>query len=164
MTPTVRAYSRIRAGADWRFVELFFAAAVFSACVPFPHTEAAAPALSGVVTLAGTPKSGLRVVLSPHCHSSTPAAPCGRSGTTTRTDDEGRFAFPALAEFGAFKTLGESRRCWALCVEHNMILREVYRTADLPRFPDAAEISCELSDASIELPSGRGLCRYHERK
>lgn len=155
-------YTPVRGRA--RPVRAALAACALAACAPWPHAERAAPRLSGIVTLAGQPKSGLRVILSPHCHSSTPAAPCGRSGTAARTDDAGRFSFAAQDEFGAFKTLGEHQRCWALCVEHDMILREVYRSADLVSFPAAAEISCELSDAAIELPTGRGTCRYHESK
>lgn len=145
-----------------RILILLAAAALSSACIPWPHSEPAAPELTGRVTLAQTPRAGARIVLSPHCRSSTPANPCGRSGRTARTDDEGRFKFDARREFVFFIAPGEAGRCWALCVEQDMILREVFRSTPGAGVAGAAELSCELTDTSVERMGGRGLCAYHE--
>jgi hypothetical protein len=125
-------------------------------CIPWPHSERAVPAISGIVTFAGVPVSGATVFV--HRNLPLNADSCPDSPHHVKTNEAGRFAVDSVDELHFFVVIGDPISTWAICINSGGATYVGWRNSELGYARERADLNCELTEAT-EGGRGRGVCR-----
>lgn len=135
---------------------LLFLSALMAGCIPWPHVNQIAPAVTGVVVKNGQPVQGALVYWHPRYPPNADA--CSASEVATKTNEEGRFQLREERDFEMFVMMGDPIMSWTICIELEGVMYTGWREFSMGYAPVKVSITCDLSAAATQSNGDSGLC------